>query len=251
MEEQHPKPEPVKTMSFTEKIVNVFASPGELYENVRQTGPTNSNWFVPWIILVVVMIITTQLMMSNPALLDQLGMTMRKGMDKAVQDGKLTQDLADQQYRQFGPGSTLFTIIAIVGPAVATFATLFALGLVYWILGKTAMSASSPFMKVVEVVGLTYLIGSLESVVTTLLMFAMNSIFATPSLALAVQDFSIDNKLHVALSKVNVFTIWKLVVTGVGLAKLFQRDLAKVLVLVFALWIIWAAVTVLAGINLG
>jgi hypothetical protein len=250
MEEQHPKPEPVKTMSFTEKIVNVFASPGDLYENVQQTGPTNSNWFVPWIILVVVMIITTQLMMSNPALLDQLGMTMRNSMDKAVQNGKLTQDLADQQYRQFGPGSTLFTIIAIVGPAFVTFVTLFALGLVYWLLGKTAMSASSPFMKVVEVVGLTYLIGSLESVVTTLLMFAMNSIFATPSLALVVQDFSIENKLHVALAKVNVFTIWKLVVTGVGLAKLFQRDLAKVMVLVFALWIIWAVVTVLAGINL-
>jgi hypothetical protein len=38
---------------------------------------------------------------------------------------------------------------------------------------------------------------------------------------------------------VNVFTFWTLGVTSIGLSRLFQKDLPKVLVLVFALWILW------------
>ena len=35
-----------------------------------------------------------------------------------------------------------------------------------------------------------------------------------------------------------------------GLSRLFQRDLPKVLVIVFALWIVWSAATILVGIRL-
>jgi len=70
--------------------------------------------------------------------------------------------------------------------------------------------------------------------------------------ALFVQNFDFSNKLHMALVKVNLFTIWSLLVTGIGLSKLFQRDLPKVLVLVFSLWILWSAFTVLTGfMNFG
>jgi len=49
-----PTVEIAKPMSFTDKLVGVFSSPGELYENVRQTPPTSSNWVLPTIILIVV-----------------------------------------------------------------------------------------------------------------------------------------------------------------------------------------------------
>jgi hypothetical protein len=101
------------------------------------------------------------------------------------------------------------------------------------------MKATSPYMKVVEVVGLTFFIATLESVVTTILAIGMNTMFASPSLALLISDFSVENRMHLLAASMNVFTFWTLAVTSIGLARLFQKDLPKVLVLVFALWILW------------
>jgi hypothetical protein len=77
-----------------------------------------------------------------------------------------------------------------------------------------------------------------------MLSIGMNSIFASPSLALLISDFSIENKMHLLAASMNVFTFWTLTVTSIGLARLFEKDLPKVLVLVFALWIVWVLFSV-------
>ncbi|MBP1648039.1 MAG: hypothetical protein H6Q30_1484 [Bacteroidetes bacterium] len=257
------KPEPaaeVKPMSFTEKLANIFSAPGELFENVRLTGKTPSNWVIPTAIMIVVAIAMQQLIMSNPSLADQTRAMVAKATDerlqKAVESGSMTPEQAEQQREQIenfsDPSSMLNIAMRVIGIVIFLPAILFLLGLVYWLLGKTAMHATSPYMKVVEVVGLTFLIGAVESIVTTVMAIGMDSLHAGPHLAAMVQDFDLQNKLHAALAKVNVFTIWSLIVTSIGLSKLFQRDLPKVLVLVFALWILWSAFTVLTGfMNFG
>lgn len=236
-----------KPMSLTEKIVNIFASPGELYENVRDTGPTTSNWLIPWVLLAVVSMALNFAMLSNASLADQLGSTMRQAMEKSIADGKMTQQQADQAFEMMRPGSVYFTVFSVGGTLLWTLGGLFALGLVYWLVGKSAMSASAPYMKVVEVVGLTFIISTLEVIVTMLMLFAFDRITATPSLALFVSNFDVTNKVHLLMSKVNIFTFWILAVTSIGLSKLFRRDLLKVLVLVAVLWILWTVITVFAG----
>ena len=251
MYEQHTPAEQVKPMSLMERLTNVFAAPGELYENVRLAPKTTSNWLVPWIIFAVVAVIMGQVMMSNPSLTDQLGAVIRQKLEKQVQEGKMPSEQADRAFEFTRPGSMTFTITRIAGSVVGPLIALFVLGLIYWALGKSVMKAQSPYMKVVEVVGLTFLIGALEQIVTTLLMFLFDSIFASPSLALFVSNFNLENKLHVILSKINIFTFWSMAVLSIGLSKLFQRDFPKVLVLVLVLWVIWVVVSVFAGIQLG
>ncbi len=251
MDEQHAVPEQVQPMSLSEKITNIFASPGELFENVRLTPRTNSNWVIPWILFAIVAIVLGQLVMNNPSLADQIGTMIKKGFDKQVQEGKMSQEQADRTFEQFAkPGSAMFTITQVAGSVLGPLLAIFVLALVYWVLGRTAMKATSPYMKVAEVVGLTLFIGVLEQIVTTILMFAMDSITATPSLGIFVSNFDMENKLHLALAKVNVFTFWSLIVVSIGLSKLFQRDFPKVLVLVFALWVLWSIVSILAGIRI-
>ena len=246
---QTPPAEQVKVMSLSDRLVGVFASPSELYDNVRQTPPTGSNWAIPTLILVVVGLIMAYLVVSNPSLADQMKrMTseqMEKGLQRQLAAGKITQEQANQARDQMsGMGETSALIFKYVGAVVGPFFVLFLASLVYWLLGKGVMKATAPYMKVVEVVGLTFLISSIESIVTTILSIGMNSIFASPSLALLVSDFSIENKMHLLAASMNVFSFWSLTVTSIGLARLFQKDLPKVLVLVFALWLIWILFTV-------
>jgi hypothetical protein len=194
--------------------------------------------------LIVVGTIMAFLFASNPTLSDQLkrltSEQMEKGLQKQLAAGKMTQEQANQARDQMsGMGATGAMIIiyatAILGPVLS----LFVGGLVFWLLGKGVMKTSSPYMKVVEVVGLTFFISTLESIVTVILTIGMSSMFASPSLALFISDFSVDNKMHALAASVNVFTFWTLGVTSIGLSRLFQKDLSKVLVLVFALWILW------------
>jgi hypothetical protein len=41
---------------------------------------------------------------------------------------------------------------------------------------------------------------------------------------------------------VNFFTLWEIGVVGIGLARVYERDLPKILVLLLALWLLWTGV---------
>ena len=247
--------EPVKPMSFSDKLVGIFSSPGEVYENVRQTPPTGSNWVIPVLILVVLGLIMAYVITTNPTLSDQMSRIaseqMEKGLQKQIAAGKITAEQANQQrdaMQSFGTkGPIIFSYVsAVLGPFVLVFIP----GLVYWLLGKWVMKASVPFMKVAEVVGLMLFIASLEAIVTVILQIGMNSLFASPSLAIFISNFSLENTMHVLASKINLFTFWELIVVSIGLARIFMKDMPKVLVLVLALWVLWTVITVFGGAAL-
>ncbi len=76
---------------------------------------------------------------------------------------------------------------------------------------------------------------------TLLLLLAFESIYATPSLALAVlEDFDPENTVHSLLSSVNVFTLWYLGVTAVGLGTICGVGTAKTALWVFILWAVYS-----------
>ncbi|RPH37504.1 hypothetical protein EHM92_02510 [bacterium] len=134
----------VKSMSFAEKLVNIFASPGELFENVRLTGKTPSNWVIPVAIMIVVALVMQQLIMSNPSLADQQKALVAKAteerLQKAVESGSMTPEQAEQQREQIenfsDPSSTLNIVVRVVSVIVFIPVMLFLIGLVYWLLEK-------------------------------------------------------------------------------------------------------------------
>ena len=240
----------VKPMSITDAMVNIFASPGEVYENVRQTPITHKNWVVPTVLLVVIGAILTYLILSNLVIADQYKqqqkVQMEKQFEKQIQQGKMTQEQADQaraQAEQF-TSPTMMIIWGLGAASIGPFFILFLMSLIYWLLGKTVMKATSPYFKVTEVVGLTFYISILETIVTTILIIGLGNAFATPSLALLLPNFSPDNHLHMLASAGNIFTFWILAVVSIGLAKIFQKDFPKVLFLVCAIWVIWTLIKV-------
>lgn len=250
----------VTPMTFTEKVTNIFASPAELFDNVRDTVSTPSNWVIPVVLLIIVAFGLSQVIMHNPVLNEQLKVQIResgeKRLQEQVQQGKITAEQAEQTREQMeaytDPGKPFFVIMQAVSMIVLMPLVLFAISALYWLLGKSIIKATSPYMKVVEVIGLTFYIGVLETIMTTIIQVAFENLHATPGLGLAVMNgFSAENKLHVALSKVNIFTIWSLIVTSIGLARLFRKDIPKVMVLVFALWILWVVFLLITGFQFG
>jgi hypothetical protein len=231
-------------MSWTDKLAGVFAAPGELFDNVRRSPATNSNWVVPTVVLAVVGAILGFLVISNPSIFDQFQRVATEQIDKsfqkAIAEGRMTQAQADQARSQAESfGATGIRISAVAAPLIFPFFSLFAWGLVYWLLGKGVMKATTPYLKVAEVYGLTNFIALLGGIITAIMMIGMDKFSASPSAALFVGEFSASNSWHKMAATLNIFSLWQLAVIGIGLARLFEKETTKVLVLVFALWLLW------------
>jgi hypothetical protein len=242
--------EQTRSKSFFERATDLFAAPTELFDNIRDTPPTHSTWVIPLLIFCLAAVGMYFFLLTNDAIVGQIQGIMDKQFEKALAEGRMTQAQADQAAQFMNPSSPWPKLIQSVSVVLLSAAMLFVMALLYWLVGKFVMKGDAPYMKVVEVVGIVLLVGALGKVVGGLMSYASSSIFADASLSFFVAEFDPENKLHVFLSACNVFTFWSLGLVALGLARLFRRDFPKVLVLVLALWALFALLALLTGIRL-
>jgi hypothetical protein len=245
-----PRDEPQPEAALPVRLANVYAAPGELFESLRGQPPKLSNWLVPIILAAIVGVISVWVMYSQPAILQQVADAQAQQIQKSVDEGKMTQEQADKIQRDFGPMQA--TIIRIAGMIVApimVFAWLFIVSLVFFLMLRWVFHAPVPFMKTVEVVGLSQMIGVLGGLVTTLLMVITGSMFANAGPVLAISDFDVGNKLHLLASSVNLMTLWWLGVVSIGLARVSQVSFAKLALALFGIWAILRLLIVFSGLG--
>jgi uncharacterized membrane protein YuzA (DUF378 family) len=226
-------------MSLPARLLGVITGPVAVFDDVAATPRTPSNWVAPWILLIVATGVLTQLLIRNPEFSAQLSTLMREQVDLLVNDGAVPRDEADRQLALLQPGMPLFTVLSIAGPAAWALGVVFALSLMYWLIGRSAMHATAPYMKVVEVVGLASVISVIELCVSTGLILSTATLTITPTAAALFPAVERDSILYALLLKANPFSLWLVVVTSIGLARLFARDIPKVVVLIMSLWILW------------
>ena len=126
---------------------------------------------------------------------------------------------------------------AVVGPVFAAFISPFFGGLILWLVGSFALKGPFPYMKAVEVAGLSNMILALGVIVKTLLILITGNLFASTSLALAVKDFDPQNSVHSLLTMMDVMVLWLLTVRSIGLARLSGASVGKAALWIFGIWI--------------
>ena len=104
-------------------------------------------------------------------------------------------------------------------------------------------------MKHLEVYGLASWIGVLGGVVTLATMLALDSMYATPSLALAVySDFNPVDTTHKILRSADIFAAWQAVVAGIGITVLGRKEGSMGIVVAIVLWAAWVAISIALGL---
>jgi hypothetical protein len=240
--ESTPASPPEPAMSLAARLFNIFATPGEVFDQVRTARPSAANWLVPASLCAVVGVIASFLIFSQPAIIQQIHEQQAKVFDAQVKAGKMTQSQADQAVAAAenfsGPSTMKFfgSIAAVFG----SFASVFWWAFLLWLIGRFALKADLDFMKVVEVSGLASAISALEALVKTLLIFGLSNPMASPSLALFIKNPDPQNKLYILLSLANIMTFWVLAVRAIGLGKLTGVPFGRTAAWVFGAW---AAVT--------
>lgn len=244
-----PNAPPAPSTSLMARLLNVFATPGEVFEEVKAAPSSVANWLAPALLCSVVGVLASFLIFSQPAIIQQIHEQQAKMFDDQVKAGKMTQAQADEAVvaaEKFS-GPSVLKFFGAVGAVFGSFVSLFWWGLLLWLIGRFVLKAELGFMKVLEVAGLASAISVLEALLRMLLIFGTSNPLASPSLALLMKNPEPQSKLFMLLGLLNIMTFWVLAVRSIGLAKLAGVSFARVAIWVFGIWALFSSLLIGLG----
>jgi hypothetical protein len=221
LSESAPLPPGPPAMSLAARLLNVFATPSDVFNDVKTARPATSNWLVPILISGVLGAVAAVLILSQPAIIEQVRAQKTKPIEAKVAAGKMSRAQADQAIEMIEKFSSpaIMQATGAVGAFLGSFIRVFWWALLLWLIGRYCLKAQLDFMKTAELAGLASMITSLEVLMRTLLIFGFNNMLASPSLALLLKNPDPQNKLFVVLSLLDIMTFWVLMVRSIGLAR--------------------------------
>ena len=225
------------TFSLSGRLFNVFATPGDVFQEVKTARVSAANWVVPALILIVVSWMSSWLIFSQDSIKHQLSEITDQAVQKQIEKSHMSEQQAEQS-RAIGEkwAQIMAKVAAVLIPVFGGFVTPFFWGLILWLVGAKVLKGDFPFMKAVEVVGLVNMVSVLDVIVRTLLIIGLGNLYAAPGLVLLVKDFDPQNTVHGLLSLVNLMTFWVLVLRAMGLARLSSVSFTKAALWVFGIW---------------
>ena len=152
--------EAAQPTSLGSRMMNVFISPGEVFDEVKTSPYQTGNWLAPTIIAIVTSIVFAMVVFSQPKVLQRMREPAESKVQQMVDQGKITRQQADQQLEVMEKfmTPTVFKVSGIIGSVVFT-AILLALGaLIVWMLGTLLFKGVFTYAKAVEAVGLATMI---------------------------------------------------------------------------------------------
>jgi hypothetical protein len=214
---------PSTSTPIRQKLLNIFVSPGDVFEEVVTGPPRVANWLVPTLLVCMAGLILLRAATINEPTASVIGQVVEAGAASAPQAEKF-----------LGGSEAISWAIVCLGAIAGTFWSAFAL----WFMGRVFLKTRFSFLKTVEVVGLTGIILVLGTIVTSLLIAASGNPAARPALSLFAGELDATNPIRAALDAVNLFHLWTTTVLAVGLSKLSRVSFKESAFWVFGYWLL-------------
>ena len=237
------------TMSLTDRLTDIFFSPGAVFDSIKAGPPKAVNWVLPMILSMIVGVVSSIVIFSQPAIMQQFMQQMHQKQNqqfqKAIKGGSMTeQQAADAQDKVDKVMVPIMRIGAPIGAVFGAPAQIFVLALVVWLLVRYAFHTPIAYMKAVEATGLAMMVGIVGGMVTTLLIVWYGDMLAAPSPALFLDHRDLANKVCVVLSKLNVFTLWFMAVLACSVARLAGVSWIKPALWIYGIWALFTLASI-------
>jgi hypothetical protein len=215
-----PASRPVAT-SLTSKLLNVLASPGEVFDEVLVAPPNPSYILVPTFMaclsgLVLLEVVTTQ---------EQIA----AAVSQLVQSANLStaqQEVLSTHWHATSRFAVCFTILAGTLSSSS----------ILWLIGRVFLKSRFAFTKTLELVGLTQMTVALSSVMTALLVCATGDHNAHPALSLLLPTAT--HSHAEILDAFNLFHFWTAALLALALSKLSRVSFKEAAFWVVGWWLL-------------
>ena len=214
-----------KTVSFWSRMGNIFVSPTKTFEAIDKK-PT---WFWPFIIMILVSLIASYLIMPQQ---------MKIAIDSMSKQENVTQEQM-QVAMKFIPISIMATSVVMVA------VWYFLYSLLYYLAGSVLLGGNSTYKKVLSLQAWTSFIVVVSSIVRIPLVRAKDSVMVSLSPAMLLPSDYLGTKLYTFLMQLDFFSIWYLIVMGLGFSYIYRFSKGKAYAAVIICWLMWVGLTVL------
>jgi hypothetical protein len=242
MDAESPPPPPDSALSepssLSDRLANIIAAPGEVFEEIKHAPVRASNWLVPLLLACIASACYICIAFSQPAILLGLQQQRDKAIQKQVATGKMTQAQADQaadMYERFLTPATT-KMLSAGGAVVSSVSGLFLMALAIWLAVKCCPGASLAYMKTVEICGLALVLDVPQKILRSFLVLWKQNLLATASPTLFLANPSAANKTHLLLSLLDLGDFWWLAVLSLGVNKAGSIRYRNAACITFGLW---------------
>lgn len=218
------------TTSFTTKFINIFISPRDTFESLKETP----DWLIPVIIIAVAAVI--MLFFTWPYIMDlQVEKTMERLQNNPNMTAEQMAQIAErmrspvQKYIGYAAALIFPAIIFLIQAAVFHFTSMF-------------LGGKNTFKQVFSTVCYSSLVGLLWLVIYTPLVLLQGRADISASLNFLASDT--DSVLYLILTKLDLFQLWSLYLTSMGLSVMAENKLGQSAGIVFGWWIVWCGISV-------
>ena len=216
------------------RIVRVFYAPAETFEAV-QRGHSKLDWVVPILLAAIVSVGSTY--MTQPI--------MQKIQSKALAEMSASKDMTPEQVAQqrevMKTMSGVTETATLVMVPVMTFVMAFIFAGVLLLIGRFALGGDISYGQMLSLQAYTMLITVPQNIVLTPIRQARESIMVTLGPGLLLDKDLLATYAGRVINGIDIFMIWQVVVTGIGLAILTRAGLGKTLGILFAIWALYLA----------
>jgi len=223
-------------LSFPERLMGVFISPGETFADVAR----NPGFLAPMITLVVAAIAVTETMLWK------IGMEriVRMQIEQSNRASGMSPEQLDQAVRQ---GAKFGSVIAHVAGLVGAPIFLLVLAGLGILVVNVIFGARASFKAVLSLVSYANLVSLLGSLMAIAVIFfgdpeQFNSQNPVPSnVGFFLHQNQVSKPLYAVASSADVLTVWMVILLGVALSKGTEGKVKRTsIILVFVgLWILW------------
>jgi hypothetical protein len=225
--------EPMKDMNMIARIWNVFVSPASTFRAVRE----KPKWVLPFII---------SLLISAGSMYLLTPVVIEEGRDKMVEQmkkrGVPEDDIDEAVEKGINVQKYMITPSAVIGGAVVTLI----IAAVWLFVSNVLVGGAARYAQMLGVVVYAGFIGLLGFLIKLPIMLSQQTMNVHFSLATLMSDAAKDTFLYKLLANVELFNLWTIAVTSIGIAIVAGVKTKKVwpwVVLINVLyWVIAAAI---------
>ena len=129
--------------SLASKLMNVFAAPGDVFDEVTSAETRTKVWLVPVLLSCLVGIIYSVVVFSQDSIVHSIREAQEIAVQKQVAAGKITQQQADQaaSVMEIFRSPAVLKTIGSVGAVVGSFAYIFLIALAIFLIGAKPSEA--------------------------------------------------------------------------------------------------------------
>jgi hypothetical protein len=235
-----PPPEgaPSGPSSLTDRLANIIAAPGGVFEEIKHAPVRASNWLAPLLLSCIATACFFCIAFSQPVILLGMQQQRDKAIQKQVATGKITQAQAGQAadfYERFMTPAT--TKILSAGWAVlSSVVGLFLMALAIWLAVKCCSGAGLAYMKTVEICGLALVLDVPQKILRSFLVLWKQNLLATASPTLFLANPSATNRTDLLLSLLDLGDFWWLAVLSLGVSKAGSIRYRNAACITFGIW---------------